>query len=167
MQLEINHIIETYQSDIYKTCLGFTGDADLAKDLLQEVCVNLWLGLDKFREQANISTWIYRITVNTCLMYKRKKRIDTVDIASIQEPKSDAIKTSNNTEEDLQLLQQFITELPEKERIVIILYLVNLSYEEISEILGLSANYIGVKINRIKKKLTRKFESTKDKRLKA
>jgi len=115
MQLEINHIIETYQSDIYKTCLGFTGDTELAKDLLQEVCVNLWLGLDTFKEQSNISTWIYRITVNTCLMYRRKKRIDTVDITSIQEPKSSAIKTPDNRKEDLQLLRQFITELPEKE----------------------------------------------------
>ena len=160
MQLEINHIIKTYKSKIYKTCLGFTGDSELAKDLLQEVSVNLWLGLSKFKGQANISTWVYRVTVNTCLMYKRKKRINTIDLTSIQELKTDAVTISDKDKltSDLQLLHQFITELPEKERLIIILYLEDISYKEIAEIVGDSSNYIGVKINRIKKKLTKKFE---------
>lgn len=161
MQLDINHIIKTHQSKIYKTCLGFTGDSETAKDLLQEVCVNLWLGLEKFNGQSTIATWIYRITVNTCLMYQRKKKITTVDMATIQEPKTTDEFTADEPNQDLQLLQRFITELPEKERIIMILYLENLSYEEIAEVIGISINYIGVKINRIKKNLTKKFEVAK------
>lgn len=157
MSQNIKHIIEVHQDKIYKTCLGFTGNSEEAKDLLQEVCINLWLGLEKFRQDANISTWIYRVTVNTCLMYKRKNKIDIVALSAIKELPT---KVPNPSTDDtkVKLLQQFITELPEKERIIIILYLENLSYEEIAEVTGISTNYIGVKINRIKKLLTAKFK---------
>lgn len=137
--------------------MGFTGNSEEAKDLLQEVCINLWLGLEKFRKDANISTWIYRVTVNTCLMYKRKKRVETVALSAIKELPTKASEDSNDDKE-VKLLQQFIIALPEKERIIIILYLENLSYEEITDVTGISTNYIGVKINRIKKLLTKKFK---------
>jgi len=157
MSQNIKHIIELHQDKIYKTCLGFTGNSEEAKDLLQEVCINLWLGLEKFRKDATMSTWIYRVTVNTCLMYKRKKKVDTVALSAIQEL---PISVSDNAtvDKEVKLLQQFISALPEKERIIIILYLENLSYEEIAEVTGISTNYIGVKINRIKKLLTKKFK---------
>ena len=158
MQKEIQHIIKTHQDKIFKTCLGFTGNAEEAKDLVQEVCIHLWQGLEKFRQDANISTWIYRVTVNTCLMYKRKRKVTTIDLSSIQEPKANDENNVDKSAKDLKLLQQFIAELPEKERIIIILYLENLSYDEIAEVTGISTNYIGVKINRIKKLLTKKFK---------
>ena len=157
MNQDIKHIIQQHQDKIYKTCLGFTGNSEEAKDLLQEVCINLWLGLEKFNQQSTISTWIYRITINTCLMYKRKKRIDTVGLLTIQERPIEQDSSNDKSATDLKLLQQFISELLEKERIIIILYLENLSYEEIAEVTGMTINYIGVKINRIKKLLTKKF----------
>jgi len=157
MSQNIKHIIEVHQDKIYKTCLGFTGNSEEAKDLLQEVCINLWLGLAKFRKEATISTWIYRVTVNTCLMYKRKKKVDTVALSAIKElPTKEPVDITKDNE--VKLLQRFISELPEKERIIIILYLENLSYEAIAEVTGIATNYIGVKINRIKKLLTKKFK---------
>lgn len=159
MQKDIHHIIQQYQAKIFKTCLGFTANAEEAKDLLQEVCINLWLGLEKFREEAELSTWIYRVTVNTCLMYKRKRRITTLDISKLPKVDNTQLEVPTSDEEDLKLLQQFIAELPEKERIIIVLYLEELSYEAISEILGISVNYVGVKINRTKKILTKKFKN--------
>ncbi len=158
MSQNIKHIIKTHQDKIFKTCLGFTGNPEEAKDLVQEVCIHLWQGLEKFRQDANISTWIYRVTVNTCLMYKRKKKIDTVGLSSIHELKAGADNTIDKSVQDLKLLQQLIAELPEKERIIIILYLENLSYEEIADVTGITTNYIGVKINRIKKLLTKKMK---------
>lgn len=157
MQKEIQHIIEAHQAKIFKTCLGYTGDVEVAKDLVQEVCINLWLGFDKFKKEAAISTWIYRITVNTCLMHKRKKKINTLALSTVQETKIVATKLFDDSENDVKLLQQFITELREKDRIIMILYLENLSYKAIAEVTGISMNYIGVKINRIKKVLTKKF----------
>ena len=161
MSQEIKHIIEVHQDKIYKTCLGFTGNSEEAKDLLQEVCINLWLGLEKFRKDATISTWIYRVTVNTCLMYKRKKKVPIIALSAIQElPVKEQEEAA--TDQKVKLLQQFISALPEKERIIIILYLENLSYEEIADVMGISTNYIGVKINRIKKLLTKKFNNHKN-----
>lgn len=157
MSQNIKHIIEVHQDKIYKTCLGFTGNSEEAKDLLQEVCINLWLGLEKFRQDATISTWIYRVTVNTCLMHQRKKKVDTIALSAIKELPTKE-KDNLTAEKEVKLLQRFITELPEKERIIIILYLESLSYEEIAEVTGISTNYIGVKINRIKKILTEKFK---------
>ena len=159
MTNNIKHIIETHKAKIFKTCLGFTGNSEEAKDLVQEVCINLWQGLGKFRKDANISTWIYRVTVNTCLMYKRKKKLQTIALSNVQEPKFLADKANDKAEKDLQLLRKYIAELPEKERIIIILYLENLSYEEIAEVTGITVNYLGVKINRIKKILTKKFNN--------
>jgi len=156
MQKEIKHIIEVHQDKIVKTCLGFTGNGEEAKDLSQEVCINLWRGLEKFKGNSSISTWIYRVTVNTCLMYKRKKKVPIVDLTSIPEPKN--VEKVDESNQDLKRLQQFIAELPEKERIIMILYLENLSYEEIAEVTGISSNYIGVKINRVKKLLTKRFK---------
>lgn len=158
MSQNIKHIIETHQDKIFKTCLGFTGNTEEAKDLVQEVCIHLWQGLEKFRKEANISTWIYRVTVNTCLMYKRKKKVRTVALSSIQEPKTGEENPTDKSADDVKLLQKLIAELPEKDRIIIILYLENLSYEEIAEVTGISTNYIGVKINRIKKLLTKKMK---------
>lgn len=157
MSQNIKHIIETHQAKIFKTCLGFTGNAEEAKDLVQEVCIHLWQGLEKFRQDANISTWIYRVTVNTCLMYKRKRKVETVALSTIKEMPTKKEEASM-VEEEVKLLQQFIVALPEKERIIIILYLENLSYEEIAAVTGISTNYIGVKINRTKKILTKKFK---------
>ncbi|MEM6318915.1 MAG: sigma-70 family RNA polymerase sigma factor [Bacteroidota bacterium] len=158
MSESIQHIIETHRDKIFKTCLGYTGNVEQAKDLAQEVCINLWRGLEKFKGEAQIATWVYRITVNTCLMYRRKKRLPTVQIKAIQEAQMDTEMDTSNQQQDLQLLQKFIAQLPEKERIIIILYLENLSYDAIAEVTGLTNNYIGVKINRIKKLLTRKFK---------
>ena len=157
MTTNIQHIIHTHQHKIFKTCLGFTGNVEEAKDLVQEVCINLWLGLDTFRADANISTWIYRITVNTCLMYQRKKHLPT-EALSAEKAATIADENVEKKEDlDLKLLRQFITKLPEKERVIIILHLENLSYDEIAEVVGISSNYIGVKLNRIKKTLTKKF----------
>lgn len=154
--MEIQKIIQTHKDKIFKTCLGFTGTVEEAKDLVQEVCINLWRGLDAFRQEAQISTWVYRVTVNTCLMYKRKKRPKILDMTAISNQAVTEKENASN-EEDLLLLRRFISELPEKDRIIMILYLENLSYEEIAEVTGITTNYIGVKINRIKKSLSKKF----------
>ncbi|MEM6765447.1 MAG: sigma-70 family RNA polymerase sigma factor [Bacteroidota bacterium] len=159
MQKDIQHIIQSYQGKILKTCLGFTGDPEEAKDLAQEVLINIWLGRDSFQQKSSVSTWIYRITVNTCLMYKRKKKQEFHSLSEVAEqlvlPESDHEETRLN----IQLLTSFIAELAEKDRIIMILYLENLTYEEIHEVTGLTINHIGVKINRIKKQLSKKFKT--------
>ncbi|MEM7511335.1 MAG: sigma-70 family RNA polymerase sigma factor [Bacteroidota bacterium] len=159
MQEDIRHIIQSHQARILKTCLGFTGDPEEAKDLAQEVLINIWLGKDSFKQKASVSTWIYRITVNTCLMYKRKRKEIYQSLSEVADEGVLPEHLKNDHKQDIQLLTKLIAELPEKDRIIMILYLENLTYEEISEVTGLNSNHIGVKINRIKQKLSKKFKA--------
>ena len=159
MQKQIEHIISNHKDKIFKTCLGFTFDVEEAKDLVQEVLVNIWLGLEKFRKESSISTWVYRITVNTCLMHQRKKKILLAPLNEFENQLAeDSIISDPADNHNLSLLRKFLSELPDKDRVIMVLYLENLRYQEISEITGLSSNHIGVKINRIKKSISKKFK---------
>ncbi|MES2731150.1 MAG: sigma-70 family RNA polymerase sigma factor [Bacteroidota bacterium] len=158
MQQEITHIIHQHKGKIYRTCLGFAGNPEDAKDIFQEVCIHLWVGIATFKGQAQLSTWIYRITVNTCLLFIRKNRSKLeVSLETISEPATENTHADESMDTKLHLLRAFIQELPEQDRLLIILSLEGLSYSQISEVTGLSSNHIGVKVNRIKKILTKKF----------
>lgn len=160
MKPEIQQIINQYQAKIYRTCLGFVGDEEETKDVLQEVWINIWKGLNTFRGDAQLSTWIYRITVNTCLIHIRTQKRSPETTS--QEVPETATETAENQEEitakQVALLRNFLNELPEKDRLIMILYLEESSYQQISEVLGISINYVGVKINRIKKSIAQKFK---------
>ena len=158
MSHKLDHIIEEHLPKIYKTCLGFAGDHIIAKDLVQESCINICLGFENFKGRSTIATWIYRVTVNTCLMYKRGQKDSAVPLSDIGEVDFLHDSTSQREESKLLIVSKLLTELPEQDRIIIILYLERLSQKEISEIIGISPNYVGVRISRIKNKLFKKFK---------
>jgi len=162
MKHDFQQILTDYTNQIYRTCKGFASGDDV-NDLFQEVCINIWRGLKSYRGDAKISTWIYRITINTCLLFKRDQtkrasfeRLDSSEQYTYQlhnDPYNDTI------DRKIELLFDFINRLEVQERAVILLYLEGLQYSDISDITGFSINNIGVKINRIKKKLALKFKS--------
>lgn len=138
---------------IYHLCYGYTGDDDAANDLMQETFMKVWQNLDKFRNQAMISTWIYRIAVNTCLSWLRVEKRQAKDelTENIIETKGEEISEKN---EQVALLYKCIAQLEETERIIISMVLDELPYPEIAEISGVSEGNLRVKIHRIKNKLT-------------
>ncbi len=145
------------------TSLNNKSDVD---DLFQEVMLNVWRSLENFRHEAKISTWIYRITVNTALLYnkrfKRKsEKFKNIEPVELEENHSPAEPFQKNIDEELKELQRAISGLNKQDRIIIGLYLEELSYEEISDIVGISMNYVGVKINRIKTILAKSMEELK------
>ena len=116
--------------------------------------VNIWRGLDSFRGEAKESTWVYRIAVNTSLIYNKKtKRIQQLinqqEMDEIIDQTSESIETRMN----LTALRKSISGLKKQDRLIITLLLEGMSYQEIADITGISLNYVGVKINRIKKQL--------------
>jgi RNA polymerase sigma-70 factor (ECF subfamily) len=134
--------------------MGYVNDSDLAKDLAQETFIKVWQNLPKFRNESSVGTWIFRIAVNTCLGQLRKDK---------KMPKSDLPdhlpqEQSVNIEPEVQLLYRFISELPEIERLVISLELEDVNQKEIAKIVGISESNVRVKIHRIKKTLTQKFQ---------
>ncbi|MBS7565047.1 RNA polymerase sigma factor [Mucilaginibacter sp. Bleaf8] len=146
-------IFESNSKKIYRLCYGYTGDEDSANDLLQETFVKVWQNLDKFRNNAMISTWIYRIAVNTCLTYLRSEKRQAKEELTPQlaETRREELSEKN---EQVALLYKCIAKLEESERIIITMVLDELPYPEIADISGISEGNLRVKIHRIKQKLT-------------
>lgn len=151
-QDQFTSLYKSYSLGIKKLCLGYTGDAALAQDLLQETFIAVWNNMQGFRGEAKWSTWIYRVAVNTCLTQLRKKKETMVDIENshfIMLPDD-----VNTREQEVQLLYKCISQLPETDRLVITMVLEETPYEEIASITGITENNLRVKIYRIKKQLT-------------
>jgi RNA polymerase sigma-70 factor (ECF subfamily) len=108
-------IYEANSKKIYHLCYGYTGDDDAASDLLQETFLKVWQNLEKFRNQAMISTWIYRIAVNTCLTYLRSEKRQAKDELTplLAETKKEELSEKN---EQVALLYKCISKLEESER---------------------------------------------------
>lgn len=142
-----------YHGMVLNLCRGFMkGDVEMACDLVQDVFINVWNALPKYRGEASYKTWIYRITVNTCLLQIRKdKNIFKVPI----EAAFHATETGANTPqtENEQILYRAIGRLDEVERLIIMMVLEEVEYEEISRIIGITENNLRVKIHRIRTKL--------------
>lgn len=127
--------------------------ADDRRDLFQEVVLQLWRGYPSFKEQSKITTWMYRVALNTAItgLRKRKRRPNHLDLETaeyVPMPQGNV-----DSPEEVLFLYKAITQLSEVERAITMLYLEEHSYDEIAEIIGITANNVGVKINRIKVKL--------------
>ena len=146
-------IFEANSKKIYHLCYGYTGDEDSANDLMQETFLKVWQNLDKFRNQAMISTWIYRIAVNTCLTYLRSEKRQAKDelTPELEETTGEVISEKN---EQVAQLYKCISKLEETERIIITMVLDEVPYPEIAEISGISEGNLRVKVFRIKQRLT-------------
>lgn len=153
--MEFDKIYESHWDKIYRLCMGYVNDPDQAKDLTQETFITVWEKLPTFRNESNIGTWIYRIATNTCLsqIKKRDKVNKAIELDNMNLPEPP------DMDDEIKLLYQFISELPELDRIIISLELEEIKQNEISKIVGLSDSNIRVKIHRIKEKLTLKFKN--------
>lgn len=154
---EFTNLYNEYGEGIRKLCLGYTGDAVLAQDLLQDTFIAVWNNMLNFRGDAKWSTWIYRIAVNTCLTHLRKKKETLMDI---EQTSLTMLKEEVNTkEQEVQLLYKCISRLQETDRLIITLVLEDKPYEEIASITGITEVNLRVKIHRIKKQLTQIYNS--------
>jgi len=139
---------------IIKICRAYTDSKEDFEDYYQEVCLQIWRSRDNFKDQSEWSTWIYRLTLNVCLtLLKSSKKKDQVFLSDHQPVDRPEEKSSDFSDESLVQLYAAIRQLSEVDRAVILLYLEEKSYQEISEIIGTNANNIGVRIKRIKERL--------------
>ncbi len=138
---------------VLQMCLGFMkGDKDLANDLSQEVFINIWNAIDRFKGQSTHKTWVYRITVNTCLQYirkeKKKNRLSVEKISHVLIDESKSVDNDHNKS-----LYRTIGKLEELDRLLIMMVLEGQDYENISRVLGIKPTNVRVKIHRVKKRL--------------
>lgn len=152
--MEFETIYKTYWDRIFRLCMGFVNDYDVAQDLAQETFIIVWQKLETFRNESSIGTWIFRIASNNCLrQIEKEKRFPKSDL-----PNHLTEEKQTSLEPQIQFLYQCIAALPETERIIISLELEDVKQAEIAKIIGLSEANVRVKIHRIKEKLTQKFK---------
>jgi RNA polymerase sigma-70 factor (ECF subfamily) len=152
--MEFENIYKTYWERIFRLCMGFVNDRDVAQDLAQETFIIVWQKLDTFRNEASIGTWIFRIASNNCLrQIEKEKRFPKAEL-----PFHITEEQHYSVEPQIQLLYKCIAGLPEMDRIIISLELEEVKQAEIAKIVGLSEANVRVKIHRIKEKLTQKFK---------
>jgi RNA polymerase sigma factor (sigma-70 family) len=141
-------LFQRHKAPLQRLCFAYLNSADDVEDLFQEIMSNVWNALPGFRGDCQAATWLYRIAVNTALLYRRKwKRGE--ELTEFADESAGALQNLEE-QERLAALRQAIGELPEQDRLVITLLLEGLSYREIAEVTGLTVNYVGVKISRIK-----------------
>jgi RNA polymerase sigma-70 factor, ECF subfamily len=141
-------LFQRHKAPIERICYAYLNSPAELEDLFQEIMSNVWNALPGFRGEAQYGTWLYRIAVNTALLYRRKRKPSEA-LGEIADPSAGA-QQNLEEQERLDLLRGAIAELPEQDRLIITLLLEGLSYREISEITGLTVNYVGVKLSRIK-----------------
>lgn len=146
-------LIQEHQALLYKVTSIYTENKEDQEDLFQEVVYQLWKYFDSFRNDSKITTWMYRVAMNTSITFikKKKRRPDSIPIADVFLKQSDT--NDDAYDERLKLLYQHLKHLNTLEKGLIFLLLEGKSYNEIADITGLSASNVGTKISRIKKKL--------------
>lgn len=154
-------IIKEHQALIYKVCCSYCLDAESRNDLQQDILLQLWAALDKFDGRVKMSTWIYRIALNTAISFYRKNKKHHEKKTSIDESviSLPAIEIDYQQKENIQLLYQFINKLNDFDKALILLYLDDYSHEEIAEILGITKTNVATKIGRIKQVLKNQFSN--------
>ncbi|MEQ9405101.1 MAG: sigma-70 family RNA polymerase sigma factor [Cyclobacteriaceae bacterium] len=153
-QAQFTELFDKHYTKVFSLCKGyFNGNDTLASDSAQEVFIKIWESLDSFRGESNISTWIYRISVNTCLLYLRKQSTKKEKTTSVFPPIATE-QYSLEEEEKLQKMYGCIQKLEEKEKMITLMMLEGIGYKEISEVVGITEEALRVRIHRIKKNLT-------------
>lgn len=144
-------LIRQYKSTIYSVCYMFSEDHDEIADLFQETMIHLWKGFDNFRGQSQPKTWVYRVTMNTCISLDRKKKTRAQQVPLDMD--INLYEDQDNDTKQVQILYNRIHQLGLIDRAIVMLWLENMSYEEIGQIIGISAKNVSVKLVRIKEKL--------------
>lgn len=145
-----SHLIKRHKTTIYSVCLMFASCQDEANDLMQEVLIKLWSGRSSFKEHGDECGWVWRVAMNTCITQdKRRKRRK-----KIQVPIDPNLLTADTPDSrQMQQLHERIRSLAPFDRAIVLLWLEDLSYEEIGKIVGTSAKNISVRLVRIKEQL--------------
>lgn len=147
---EFTQLVHEQKSTIYTVCYMFARDKDEAADLFQDVLINLWKGIGKFRNDSEISTWVYRVSLNTCISADRKKRKMPTTRLDMNINLFDDDDTDSR---QIQVLRQRIQRLQPLDRAIVLLWLESLSYQEIADIVGLTPKNISVRLTRIRLQL--------------
>ena len=139
--------IERNQQIIFKVCNMYMDTKADREDLFQEILLNAWKGSKNFKGDSKFSTWLYRVALNTAIsFFKKEKKIQL----ALDSANSLLQETSDDQQYQLEAMNKAISELSAIDKALVMLYLEDYSHRHIAEIMGITANNVGVKMNRIK-----------------
>ncbi|MEQ8475234.1 MAG: sigma-70 family RNA polymerase sigma factor [Fulvivirga sp.] len=154
MEKEFVSLIKKNESIILKICNIYCKEIEDRQDLHQDILVQLWKSFPNFDKRSKITTWMYRIALNTAVSrYRKEKKVPIKEAISER-----LVSDSSNDDENVRLLYLAIEGLNKIEKAITMLYLDGIKYKEIGEIMGLSESNVGFKINQIKSKLREKLK---------
>lgn len=158
---EFIQIIKDNEDRLNHLSRVYADRADEQQDIFPEIIIQIWRSLPSFNGETNINTWIYRLAINTAISFVRKKKIRQ-DYYSDYKDEKDTLEEArlphNGENEKLEILYDTISDLNASEKAIITMYLEDFSYSEIAFVTDITENYVGVKLNRIKKKLSNIIE---------
>lgn len=155
---QILAMIRNHEKIIYKICNTWCTNKNDREDLAQEIIYQILKSGNTYKKEFKFSTWMYRVALNVAISHHRASKKSVVVTEEI-EHESIAMEDFQDSNQNLSLLHQFLNELKDLDKALMLLYLESKSYNEISEILGISETNVATKINRIKKVLKQKFSA--------
>jgi RNA polymerase sigma-70 factor, ECF subfamily len=144
-------LLNRHQNIIHKVCNVYMPTERDRQDLFQEITLQAWKAYANFRGESQFSTWLYRVALNTAISFYRKEKKQLVTHFTDTLPET--TEEYNPVEEQVQAMYKAIAGLSRIDKALVMLYLEDYSYKEIGEVLGITANNVAVKMNRIKTKL--------------
>ena len=150
LEQKFAQMVREHKTTIYTVCYMFSKEEDEVNDLFQEVLINLWKGFEGFQGKSDVKTWIYRVSLNTCISQDRKKK-SRKKVA--MDMNAGLLGEGGENSKQIRMLHERINRLEIFDRAIILLWLENQSYDEIAAIVGISVKNVSVRLLRIKKKL--------------
>lgn len=150
LESEFTHMISEHKKTVYTVCYMFSNNEDEVQDLFQESLINLWKGFGKFKGESNIKTWIWRVTLNSCISAERKKKGKnnvplTMNVNFFEDTDRESVQ--------VRMLHDRINKLQPFDRAIVLLWLENISYDEIAAIVGISTKNVSTRLFRIREQL--------------
>ena len=148
---DFTQLVREHKSTIYTVCYMFSKDEDEVNDLFQESLIRLWKGYDKFRGECSVNTWVYRVSLNTCISMERKKKKSNKQVRLDMN-----INLFEDDDKDTRQIRQLYDRihcLGPIDRAIVLMWLDNMSYDEIAAIIGITVSNVSAKLHRIKLKL--------------
>lgn len=155
LEKEFSKIISQERALISKICFSFADSVEDFEDLQQDAIINIWRGLKNYRGEATLKTWIYRITLNTCLSTVRKQSRHKHESL---EKLYGLIDSDYNNREEIELIHAIINRLNNRDKAIIMMWLDELTYEEIAQNMGMNRNTVATLIRRIKENISKQFK---------
>lgn len=143
-------VVREHKGVIFTVCYMFSRDQDEVSDLFQETLVNFWKGYSSFCQAADKRSWVYRVALNTCISADRKKRRRRSVSLTMD---ADLFSAADEDARQIDMLRRRVSRLKPFDRAIVLLWLENISYEEIGQIVGITAKNVSVRLFRIKEQL--------------